>query len=89
MMEDNYARYLIGAGVPNKKIDDCMAWAFGGNWRTKELGDCKEYWNKHHNFFKIIDTMPVGETLFKIGLLYITLELKVITPKNERKEENS
>lgn len=26
---DSYANYLIGAGVPNNKVDDCMHWAFG------------------------------------------------------------
>lgn len=73
---DSYANYLIGAGVPNNKVDDCMHWAFGDAWRTMELGDCKHYWNKRHNLFKITFERSVGETLFKIGLLFLAYELK-------------
>ncbi len=75
-MRDNYATYLIGAGVPNKQVDECMRWAFGDDWMAKERGDCRDYWNKRHNLFQIIDAMPVGETIFKIGLLFLAHELK-------------
>lgn len=69
-----YDQYLTGAGVPPKDIDRCMEWAFGPGWQVKDLGDCQEYWNKKHNLFKITGAMPVGETIFKIGILFMAYE---------------
>lgn len=71
-----YDMYLTMGGVPPKKIDECMKWAFGDGWMQKEMLDCREYWNKHHNLFKIGLDDPVGDTLMKIGREFMFNELK-------------
>lgn len=77
----SYADYLILAGVPGKKVDACMEWAFGPRWQTKELGDCMEYWNKHHSVCKITKETIIKDSLYKIGQLFMQYE-EIQTRKN-------
>ena len=79
---DSYATYLIGAGVPKSKVEDCMEWAFGSGWEKAELGNLRERWNKRQNLFEITNDMQIDQTLFKIGLLYCVVVLKTTGERN-------
>ncbi len=71
-----YEKFLTLAGVPPEKIDACMEWAFGPRWQAKPLGDCRDYWNRHHSICKIKSVDPVHETLIRIGKLFMMYEEK-------------
>ena len=57
-----YSRLLRANGVPENRIDDCMAWAFGMDWRPARLDTLADRWRGLHPGLPVIyDSMRVDE----------------------------
>jgi hypothetical protein len=76
-----YEKPLLKAGVYSGEVDECMAWAFGNEWRAANRSALKDLWNKSHTDLLVISAEDdVFDTLIKVGLLYVEYESK--TPFN-------
>jgi hypothetical protein len=72
-----YEKPLLLAGVYSGDIDECMAWAFGNDWRAANRSALKDLWNKTHKDLLVISSEDdVFDTLIKVGLLYLEHESK-------------
>jgi len=69
----DYNLILQDVGVPKDQTDDCMAWAFGEDW--KEISPNQESmfrWNmRHGNLFRLSGTDKIPDGLKMIGIAYV------------------
>jgi hypothetical protein len=72
---DSGEAFLIAAGVPKDKIEECLEWAFGRSYPKflgTDIAQLPELWNKlHRNIFIIDKKDPIWKVLVSVGMAWI------------------
>lgn len=74
-MEDKIKTYRVileDAGVDKGEVEDCMAWAFGEDWKELVPSKANGRWNQRHGLLlPLKQDSQVDHGLHKIGLLFL------------------
>jgi len=71
-MDRSYRGILEDVGIAKEDIEDCMAWAFGDDWRELKPSLAFNRWNMRHGLLLPLKSGDlITHDLRKIGLLYL------------------
>lgn len=69
----NVHQGLHDGGVPQKRYEEALLWAFGPNYRKVRIKQWYRHWNKRHTVFKLKKNEKVRLMLKRIGEQYVKI----------------
>ena len=65
--------YLLAAGVPEDRMEECLKWALGDDYKKLGVGEIPKRWNKLHSSIFVMNPKddPMWKGIVSMGMAWV------------------